>query len=75
MGPASSTPHKEIPQGSISNSFARHIFVKRLQKLSQQILGNPRPGPSSLPEEWSKTPSVFVVFFVLSVTEGNGQGI
>ena len=27
-----------------------------------------RPGPSSLLEEWSKTPIVFVVFFVLSAT-------
>ena len=37
-----------------------------------------RPGPSSLLEEWSKTPIVFVVFFVLSATPqtgGNGQGI
>ena len=37
-----------------------------------------RPGPSSLLEEWSVTPIVFVVFFVLSDTPqtvGNGQGI
>ena len=37
-----------------------------------------RPGPSSLLEEQSKTPIVFVVFFVLSVNPqngGNGQGI
>ena len=37
-----------------------------------------RPGPSSLLEEWSKTPIVFVVSFVLSATTqtgGNGQGI
>ena len=37
-----------------------------------------RPGPSSLLEERSKTPIVFVVFFVLSATPqngGNGQGI
>ena len=36
------------------------------------------PGPSSLLEEWSKTPIVFVVSFVLSVTPQtgeNGQGI
>ena len=37
-----------------------------------------RLSPSSLPEEWSKTPVVFVVSFVLSATPqtgGNGQGI
>ena len=37
-----------------------------------------RLGPSSLLEERSKTPIVFVVSFVLSVTPqtgGNGQGI
>ena len=37
-----------------------------------------RPGPSSLLEERSVTPIVFVVFFVLSATPqtgGNGQGI
>ena len=37
-----------------------------------------RLGPSSLLEERSKTPIVFVVSFVLSAThqtEGNGQGI
>ena len=37
-----------------------------------------RPGPLSLLEEWSKTPIVFVVLFVLSAnpqTGGNGQGI
>ena len=37
-----------------------------------------RPGPSSLLEERSKTPIVFVVFFVLSATPengGNSQGI
>ena len=36
------------------------------------------PGPSSLLEEWSKTPIVFVVFFVLSAnpeTGENGEGI
>ena len=31
-----------------------------------------RPGPSSLLEERSKTPIVFVVFFVLSATPQNG---
>ena len=31
-----------------------------------------RPGPSSLLEERSKTPSVFVVFFVLSATPQTG---
>ena len=37
-----------------------------------------RPGPSSLLEEMSKTPIIFVVFFVLSATPqtgGNSQGI
>ena len=37
-----------------------------------------RLGPSSLLEEWSEIPSVFVVSFVLSATPqtgGNGQGI
>ena len=37
-----------------------------------------RLGPSSLLEERSKTPIVFVVYFVLSATPqtgGNGQGI
>ena len=37
-----------------------------------------RPGHSSLLEERSKTPIVFVVFFVLSATSqtgGNSQGI
>ena len=37
-----------------------------------------RPGSSSLLEERSKTPIVFVVFFVLSATPqtgGNGYGI
>ena len=37
-----------------------------------------RLGPSSLLEEWSVTPNVFVVVFVLSATPqagGNGQGI
>ena len=37
-----------------------------------------RLGPSSLLEEWSETPIVFVVSFVLSATPqtgGNGQGI
>ena len=37
-----------------------------------------RPGPSSLLEERSKIPIVFVVFFVLLATPqtgGNGQGI
>ena len=36
------------------------------------------PGPSSLLEERSKNPIVFVAFFVLSATPqngGNGQGI
>ena len=36
-----------------------------------------QPGSSSLLEELSKTPIVFVVFFVLSATPqngGNGQG-
>ena len=36
-----------------------------------------RPGPSSLLEERSRTPIVFVVLFVLSATPqtgGNGQG-
>ena len=36
------------------------------------------PGPSSLLDKRSKTPIVFVVFFVLSATSqtgGNGQGI
>ena len=37
-----------------------------------------RLGPSSLLEEWSEIPIVFVVSFVLSATPqtgGNGQGI
>ena len=32
-----------------------------------------RPGPSSLLEERSKTPIVFVSFFVLSATPQNGR--
>ena len=32
-----------------------------------------QPGPSSLLEEWSKAPIVFVVFFVLSATPETGE--
>ena len=65
-----------------ANGKGDHLFVG---DVSNDNIGTATPcaiqtqlGSSSLLEEWSVTPIVFVVFFVLSATPqtgGNGQGI